>query len=74
MRDIFIFKILFAYLRERERENAWAGEEAWEREKQTPQEEGARCRAQSQDPGIMTWAQGIYLNDWATQAPHKEHI
>ena len=27
--------------------------------------------AQSQDPGIMTWAKGRCLTNWATQAPNK---
>ena len=34
--------------------------------KQTPCWE---CKALSQDPGIMIWAQGRHLTDWATQAP-----
>ena len=34
-----------------------------------PAEQGAYCGAPSQDPGIMTWAEGRHLTDWATQAP-----
>ena len=34
-----------------------------------PTEQGAWCGAPSQDPGIMTWAKGRRLTDWATQAP-----
>ena len=34
-----------------------------------PSEQGARCGAPSQDPEIMTWAQGRRLTNWATQAP-----
>ena len=40
-------------MREREREHK-KGERQKEREKQTPTEWGARCRALSQDPEIMT--------------------
>ena len=32
-------------------------------------EQGPQCGAPSQDPGIMTWAEGRCLIDWATQAP-----
>ena len=32
-------------------------------------QQGARCRAQSQDPRTMTWAQGRCLTDLATHAP-----
>ena len=38
-----------------------------QRKKQT--EQGVGGRAQSQDPGIMTWAEGRHLTYWATQAP-----
>lgn len=40
-----------------------------ESEKQAPSEQGARCRAQSMDPGIKTWAKGSSLINWATQTP-----
>ena len=40
-----------------------------EREKQTPPEQGAQRRAQSQDPEIRTQADGKQLTNWATQAP-----
>ena len=33
-----------------------------------PAEQGARCGTRSQDPGIMTWAEGSRLTNWATQA------
>ena len=36
-----------------------------------PTEQGTQCRAQSQDPGIMTWAEGSCLTNWATHAPPK---
>ena len=32
-------------------------------------EQGARCGTRSRAPGIMTWAEGRCLTDWATQAP-----
>ncbi|XP_077929334.1 cytochrome b-c1 complex subunit 6, mitochondrial isoform X1 [Halichoerus grypus] len=46
--------ILFISLTERDtaREEHKQGE--WEREKQLPAEQGARCGARSQEPGIMT--------------------
>ena len=37
------------------------------REKQAEQE--TQQGAQSQDPGIMTWAKGRCITDWATQVP-----
>ena len=35
----------------------------------SPTEQGAWGRALSQDPGIMTQAEGTRLTNWATQAP-----
>ena len=32
-------------------------------------EQGAPCRAWSQDSEIMTWAEGRHLTDWTTQGP-----
>ena len=32
-------------------------------------EQGVKLGAQSQDPEIMTWAEGRCLTDWATQVP-----
>ena len=34
-----------------------------------PAEQGAWCKALSQDPRIMIWAKGRHLNDWAPQVP-----
>ena len=48
---------------------AQAGEQKAEREESA--EQGAQCEALSQDPGIMTWAEGRYFIDWATQAPQE---
>ena len=66
--DLCIFKIYwFIYLRKSEsvREcEQWGmvGEKL-------PTEQRAWCGTQSQNPGIMTWAEGRHLSDWATQAP-----
>ena len=43
------------------------------KEKQTPMLSRGWCQARSQDPGIMTWAKGRCLINWATQVP-QEHI
>ena len=43
------------------------GERETEREKQIPQWAGTKYEAQTQDPGIMTWAKGIVLTTWGTQ-------
>ena len=52
---------------ERAREGTQAGgvgkEEAGSQQSREPDAE-----AQSQDPEIMTWAEGRWLTDWATQA------
>ena len=45
-------------------------EEKTERVKQTPHWAGSqKYIAQSQDPRIMTWAEGRHLTDWASQVP-----
>ena len=47
----------------------------WEREtSRLPAECGAWHGAQTQDPEIMTRAEGRYSTDWATQAPPPEPI
>ena len=64
----FFLKILFIYLRERV--SAQAGEEAeGEGEVDSLLSREPDVGAWSQDPGIMTWAEGRCLTDWATQAP-----
>ena len=40
-----------------------------EREKEILAEQGAQCEAQSQDPGITTRAEGLWLTNCATQIP-----
>ena len=59
-------KILFIHLRERERakENI-----SGEREKEVLCKQGTACGAQSQDPGIITWAKGRHFTNWATEGP-----
>ena len=66
---LYFFKILFIYLKERER--------AWVRRKNRgrgrnrfPTEQGVRQGARYQDPGIVTWAKG----KWATQAFQIMHF
>ena len=58
-------RFLFIYLREKT--NRGKG-----REKRTsglPTEQEGQYEAESQDPKIMTWAEGRCLTDWATQVP-----
>ena len=38
-----------------------------------PAEHRVTHETQSQDPGIMTWAEGKRLTDWATQAPYSSN-
>lgn len=74
--SFLFFKILFIEReRERERENAhmcihmrWGRDRGRGRSK-FPAEQGAWHRAQSQNPEIMTWIEGRYPTDWATQVP-----
>jgi len=64
------FKILCIYLRERVHAHAHerGGREGQkERDKQTPR----WVWTWSQDPEVMTWAEGRRLTDWATQAHQK---
>ena len=39
-----------------------------------PTEQGAQCRTRSQDPMIMTWAEGRCLTDCATQAAPPQYF
>ena len=64
----FLKKIVFIYLMERERERASRGNSRGKgRRSRCPAEQGALLRAQSQNLGIMTWAEGRCLTAWATQ-------
>ena len=79
--DIFWKEICFfmicLFIRERERE--WAHNQGeWQAEveggrgrgrSRLPAEQGAQCKAWSYDPGIMTWAEGRCLSDWAPRHP-----
>jgi len=55
----FLFSFFFLFIGERERERELTSRE--EREKQTPDEQGTRCRTRSQDPGTTTRAEGRHL-------------
>ena len=68
----FLIYFLLIYLSERQREWAQAGGVASRGWSSLPAEQGAQCRTRSQDPGIMTWAEGRHLAYWATQASLEE--
>ena len=59
----------FIYLFETESAQVGGGG-AEEEEKQTPHSGGAWCEAQSQDPGIMTWAKGRRLTNEPPRCPY----
>ena len=67
------FKDLYIYLRDREQEQAWAGlvlhgaEAEAEGEADSLLSREPKCKAPSQDPRIMTWAEGRRFTNWATQ-------
>ena len=65
----FLKKIFFPYIRERERVHKWRGAAEREGEADSLAEQETWCGAQSQDCGIMTWAEGRRLTHWATQVP-----
>jgi len=60
---------LFIWEREWERESMRGGRVRGR--SRLPAEQGAQCGTRSQDPGIMTWAKGSRLTNWATQAPQN---
>ena len=69
--ELIIFFLKTTYLFDTERERLQAGgatDRARERSR-LPSEQGAPCRAWSQDPGIMTRAKGRCLTDGAAQTP-----
>ena len=66
MHLILFLKILFIYFRERQR--------YWERAQEEKRGRSRLPGAQSQDPGIMTWAEGGHPTDWATQMPLVMHF
>ena len=55
----------FIYLRERE--STRKGRGRGRRRSRLPTEQGSQCGVRSQDSGIITWAEGRCLTDWATQ-------
>ena len=74
--------LIFFYFREKGEQ---AGERSRERERERERErlssrlhtpQGAQLRAQSHDPGIITWAKiksrTLNPTDWATQVPREE--
>lgn len=65
----FLFlKILFVYVRKRVRERM-----RWEKVRERsriPMELGTWWGTWSRESGMMTWAEGSYINNWATQ-PHS---
>ena len=71
--DIFFLKIflkIFIWHREQAHTAAeWQAKR--ESESRLPAEQGAQCGSLFQDPGIMTWAEGRRLTNWATQVPQK---
>ena len=73
---IFLRFYLFIWERERMQENKHeGGQEQKKREKWTPCWAGSLIwGAQSQAPGIMTWAEGRHPTKWATQAHLKSPI
>ena len=54
----------------REKEHKQGGEQMGRRSRLLSEQEPG-CGASSQDPGIMTWAEGRPLPNWATQAPQS---
>jgi len=64
----------FIYLFDRERAQVGRVVDRGRRRSRLPAEQGARCGARSQHPGIMTWAEGRHLTIWATQAPQGDII
>ena len=66
----FYFKILCVYLFDREKKRvstSRGSSRQREREKQVRSQE-------SQDPGIMAWAEDRCLTNWATQAPQESFL
>ena len=68
----FIFlKNILIYLREKQSTQA---EGRGRGRNRLPMEHGAQFGAWSHDPGIMTWAEGRHLTNWATQVPPHSFI
>ena len=58
----------FIYSWETGKERPWVGRRGRGRSRLSMRQ-GAQCGAQTQDPVVMTWAEGRHLTDWATQPP-----
>ena len=54
---------------QREREHEWRRGQRGRGRSRLSTEQGAQIHASSQDPRIMTWAEGRSLTDWATLVP-----
>ena len=67
--DFFFFKFYF-WEKVREKEHEWGERSEGQGEADSSlSTEPHGCKTRSQDPGIMTWAEGRCLTNWATQAP-----
>ena len=62
MNALFIYLFIWQRLRERESERGNTSRGSGRGRSRLPTEQGAWCRAQSQDPGIMTQAEGRGFN------------
>ena len=63
----FFFLRLFVCLFDREREREHKQRQQRKREKQTSHRAGSPTGTRSQDPGVMTWAEGRPFTNWGTQ-------
>ena len=66
--SLFFFQIFYSFIWEREKHEQGRSK-GKRRISRLPIEQRASCWAWSQDPMIMTWAEGRHLNDWATSHP-----
>ena len=64
----------YIYLFKRERENRQLGWGRGRGRSTLPAECRAGCGARSQDPEIMTWAEGRRSTDWAQQVPWSQFL
>ena len=67
---IFLKDFIYLFHRQRSQVGREAGRERGR--SRLPAEQRARCGTRSQDPEIMTWAEGRGLTHWATQAPRRQ--
>ena len=64
-----LFNRFYLFVWQRERAQAGGAADRGRGRNRPSEKQGAWCGAQSQDPRIMTWAEGRRLTDWVTQAP-----